>query len=201
MPRLLQLSTSPAFRALGASTCTERRPAGRSRCCLKPLVELIGEQTDGSRGLQSVTLSLFEPSLAAVLMLVSPAPSTRAPQRPRLGHRLAAASVALGARALVVGGTGRVGGSTAKWLRRFGADVTVAGRRRESYEQLRKRWEQAPEWLEMDHQELWRLTYTDTDMYRQTYILQTLYHIYIYLELLEMGFDHRFCQLKAVLGP
>lgn len=92
-------------------------------------------------------------------MLPSPALTApkRSPLRPQPWPTLLAAvrgaCVARCARALVVGGTGRVGGSTAAWLRRFGVDVTVAGRRRESYEAFKRRWTggEAPEFLELDH--------------------------------------------------
>ncbi|CAE7866201.1 unnamed protein product [Symbiodinium microadriaticum] len=65
--------------------------------------------------------------------------------------------------ALVVGGTGRVGGSTARWLRKLAEEekledfeLAVAGRSRENYAQFARRWPgeecgAVPQFVEIDH--------------------------------------------------
>eukprot|EP00439_Symbiodinium_sp_Y106_P048142 s1263_g6.t1 len=65
--------------------------------------------------------------------------------------------------ALVVGGTGRVGGSTARWLRKLAEEekledfeLAVAGRSRENYAQFAQRWPgeecgAVPQFVEIDH--------------------------------------------------
>ncbi|CAK9081757.1 unnamed protein product [Durusdinium trenchii] len=63
--------------------------------------------------------------------------------------------------ALVVGGTGRVGGSTARWLQRLAEEtkleleVAVGGRNKETWHRLRDRCPEAAQWsfVEVDHRD------------------------------------------------